>query len=309
MPLDLPALIKEIGRGARGARDLSREQARDLFGAMLDGEVDELRLGAVAVALRIKGESVEEMLGFADAMQQRCARLQAPGPLVLLPALNGARKLLNLMPLLALQLAGEGVAVLIHGRYDFGDARQDPFALLDELGHTSSATLAQAEQQLASQRLAVLPTALLCPGLDRLMALRPRLGLRNSAHTLVKLLDPAPGHSLRVVAVTHGEVLERLGNWLPQTTAADGGAALLLKGCEGEAYPHPRRPASLQAWTAGQSLELTAGDAEDIALLDSSGDAREDAERLKTLLAAGPAAWPARLREMRETVHMLVRNI
>jgi anthranilate phosphoribosyltransferase len=45
-PLDLPALIKEIGRGARGARDLSMAQAERLFGAMLDGEVDDLRLGA-----------------------------------------------------------------------------------------------------------------------------------------------------------------------------------------------------------------------------------------------------------------------
>lgn len=312
MPLDLPALIKEIGRGARGARDLSREQARDLFGAMLDGEVDELRLGAIVLALRIKGESVDELLGFAEAMQQRSARLSVPGQrrLLLLPTLNGGRKLLNLMPLLALHLAGQGVPVLVHGRSDFGAARADSFALFAALGHPLSASTAEAEQALAQQGLAVLPTAALCPGLDRLMALRPRLGLRNSAHTLAKLIDPAPGRSLRVVAVTHGDFLERLAAALPQQTAADGGAALLLKGCEGEAYPHPRRPPSLQLFDADRCPVPAAAEAEDAPLWDSTGEPQADAARLRELLAAGPAAWPTRLRDLAEQLeaHSFIRN-
>lgn len=301
MDLDLPALIKEIGRGARGARDLPRAQAAQLFGAMLDGEVDELRLGAIVLALRVKGESVDELLGFADALQPRCARLPVDGPrrLLLLPTLNGSRKLLNLMPLLALHLAAQGVPVLVHGRQDFGDARGDSFALFEALGHPCCRDLADAAERLRTQRLAVLPTALLCPGLDRLMALRPRLGLRNSAHTLAKLIDPAPGRSLRVVAVTHGDFLDRLAAALPLQTAADGGAALLLKGCEGEAYPHPRRPPSLQLFDAGQHRPTTTtAEADDAALWDSGGDTAADADQLRRLLAAGPAHWPRRLQEM-----------
>ncbi|MBH9578820.1 DNA-binding protein YbiB [Inhella proteolytica] len=305
--LNLPALIKEIGRGARGARDLDRAQAAALFGAMLDGQVEDLQLGAIVLALRVKGESVEELLGFAEALQARTQRLTPPpGPrLVLLPALNGVRKLLNLMPLLAQHLANRGVPVLIHGRSDFGAARGATFELLQALGHPLCAHPAAAEAALAQQRLAVLPTAALAPGLDALMALRPRLGLRNSAHTLVKLLDPAPGRSVRVVAVTHGDFLDRLGQALPRLTAADGGAALLLKGCEGEAYPHPRRPASLQAWQAGQALELAPGEAVEDPLWETAGDPAADAARLRELLAAGPAAWPLRLRDMALTLERL----
>ena len=48
--------------------------------------------------------------------------------------------------------------------------------------------------------------------LDALMALRPRLGVRNSAHIMAKLLDPAPGRSLRVVAVTHPEYLDSMSD-------------------------------------------------------------------------------------------------
>ena len=53
--VDCVPLIREIGRGARGARDLGRERAQAMFAAMLDGEVPELELGAILVAMRIKG--------------------------------------------------------------------------------------------------------------------------------------------------------------------------------------------------------------------------------------------------------------
>ena len=59
--------IKEIGRGAQGARDLAQEDARQLYAAMLDGGVPDLELGAIAVALRFKGECIDEMIGFLSA--------------------------------------------------------------------------------------------------------------------------------------------------------------------------------------------------------------------------------------------------
>lgn len=303
-PLNLPVLIKEIGRGARGARDLSREQAAALFGAMLDGEVDELRLGAIVLALRVKGEGVDELLGFNDAMQARVQRLHHAKRVVLLPTLNGSRKLLNLMPLLALHLAQQGVPVLVHGRNDFGEARGDTFALLAALGHPTCTTLAEAQARLNAHHLAVLPTALLCPGLDRLMALRPRLGLRNSAHTMAKLLDPFHGHSVRVAAVTHGDFLDALAAVLPQLD----GHSLLLKGCEGEAYPHPRRPASLQAFAGGLAVDLSLGEAEEAPLWETQGDVDADAERLRGLLVAGGQAWPARVQEMAVALAQLAHH-
>jgi anthranilate phosphoribosyltransferase len=99
--------IKEIGRGVKGARSMSREDAGTLYGAMLDGRVSDLELGAILLAMRIKGESVEEIAGFMDAAEGSFAPLPAPpGPYapVLVPSYNGSRKLANLTPLLALLL-------------------------------------------------------------------------------------------------------------------------------------------------------------------------------------------------------------
>src|SRR5512146_3109301 len=108
--------IKEIGRGKRGARSLSREQAADLFGQVLDGAVTDLEIGAFCIAMRIKGETTEEMAGFLDATYPRLHRVPAGRqPLVVLPSYNGARKLPVLTPLLALLVARRGLPVLIHG--------------------------------------------------------------------------------------------------------------------------------------------------------------------------------------------------
>ncbi|MBB5203560.1 anthranilate phosphoribosyltransferase [Inhella inkyongensis] len=301
--------IKEIGRGARGARDLDRLAARDLFGALLDGEVDDLALGALLLGLRIKGESCAELLGFAEALALRTQTLQVPaGPrLVVLPSLNGARKLFNAMPLLALHLAAQGQPVLVHGRFDFGPERANTLALFEALGHAPCSSLSEAQARLATQRLAVLPTALLCPGLDRLMALRTRMGVRNCGHTLAKLLDPAPGRSLRVIALTHGEFIDRIGQALPELTVG-GGAALLMQGCEGEAYPHPRRPAAWAAALDGRPQPLPSSEADlDAALQARAATQAEEVSALREALEQGPAMWPRRWSEWVDEVRQLAK--
>jgi anthranilate phosphoribosyltransferase len=97
--------IKEIGRGKDGARALSREQAADLLGQVLDGSVTDLEVGAFCLAMRIKGETAQEMAGFLDAVRSRAALVPAGAiPTVVIPSYNGARKLPLLTPLLALLL-------------------------------------------------------------------------------------------------------------------------------------------------------------------------------------------------------------
>lgn len=247
--MDTSRFIREIARGAKGARDLSRADAEMLFGAMLEGGIDEVQLGALLIGLRIKGESAEELLGFKAALDARTPQISLPDGcphLVVIPSYNGARRQPNLVPLLALLLARSGVPVLIHGRYDF-DTRIDPSEMMAVLGIARANTVDEAAKLLEEQRIAFIDLARLVPGLDQLLALRPRLGLRNSGHSLAKLLDPARGHSVRLVAVTHPEYLEKMHRFL----LADGGRALLLRGTEGEAYANPRRRPQLETFVDG----------------------------------------------------------
>jgi anthranilate phosphoribosyltransferase len=301
--------IKELGRGARGARSLSRADAQDLFGQMLDGRVPELELGALLIALRIKGESADEVAGFLAAIDARTAHLAAPnGPrTVLLPSFNGARKQANLMPLVARLLAREGVPVLIFGRHDF-DSRHSPFALLAALGEAESPDLAHAQARLATDRLAVLPLNLLNPGLDALMALRPRLGLRNSSHSLAKLLSPfAPGRSVRVVAVTHPEYLDSMATALPPLTR-DGSRALLMRASEGEAYAHLRRKAHLIGFIDGETVPLHPADTADLDWpLSPACEPAANAALIAAILA-GTEPLPPRIAEQVAVLKALSTN-
>lgn len=309
--MNFALLIKEVGRGSKGARDLTEAQAEELFGHILDGLVPDLELGAILLSLRIKGEAASELNGFERAMQARTAHIAVPslpnGPrCVLLPTFNGARKQANLLPLVALLLAREGVPVLIHGRHDF-DSRESPFALLAALGLPLAHSVAKASVQLESTRLACLPLALLNPGLDALMALRPRLGVRNSGHSVAKLLDAAPGRSVRVVAVTHPEYLDSLGQALLGLTA-NGGRALLMRASEGEAYAHLRRKAQLYGFADGQRSDLHPADTTDIdwALSDACS-APANAALIRAMLD-GSAAIPPRITEQVRALAELARS-
>ncbi|MBS1144528.1 MAG: hypothetical protein H6R14_1934 [Proteobacteria bacterium] len=242
--LSYAQFIKEIGRGAEGARDLSREDAQQLYAAMLDGGVPDLEMGAIILGLRVKGESLDEMLGFLAATDDRTHRLDMPHGRVrpvVVPTYNGSRKDANLTPLLPLLLQRFGVPVVVHGLLE-GYGRVTTAQIFRELGIMPVASTTQAQLALEEKGLAFLPLSGLCPGIHNLLALRSRMGVRNSAHSLVKLLNPFRGEAVVVAPATHPDFLDLMRDIL----AARGNRALLLRGTEGEPFANPKRRPRLE---------------------------------------------------------------
>ncbi len=256
-PFHAAPFIKEIGRGVKGARSMSRADAFNLYEAMLAGRVSDLELGGILLAMRIKGESVDEIAGFLDAAEASFAPLQAPAgefvP-VLIPTYNGARKMANLTPLLALLLAREGVPVLVHGvPHDTGRvATAEVFA---ELGVHAAASAADAERALADGHVAFVTIDTLAPRLAWLLSLRRVLGVRNSTHTLVKIMQPFAGPALRLVSYTHPEYLETLGGYFLGAPAARGDA-FLMRGTEGETVANATKAQKIDWFHAGERTVL-----------------------------------------------------
>lgn len=240
--------IKEIGRGSAGARSLSIEQAQDLMGLVLDGQVSDLEVGAFAIAMRMKGETLDELCGFLAAVHARCAPVVADRPVVVLPTYNGARRLPNLTPLLAMRLAQEGVPVLMHGpRHD--PKRVSTADVLHDLGLPIAHSVDEVEQAWDRREPAFLCIDALCPPLARLLDVRWTIGLRNSGHTVAKLLDPVQGApALRLASYTHPEFGELMGQFARQA----GAHMMLLRGTEGEAVADPRRLPRIEGWIGGQ---------------------------------------------------------
>ena len=243
--------IREIGRGKDGARALAREQAADLFGQVLDGTVSDLEVGAFCMAMRIKGETPQEVAGFLDATYARMHRLPASAlPLVVLPSYNGARKLPLLTPLLALLLAREGLPVLIHGAQTEG-SRVFVSDVLESLDIAPATQL----RPVAAGEIVYAPTALLCPGLQRLLEVRHTIGLRNSSHSLVKLMNPCAGDAVVVGSYTHPEYSASMA----AVYELMGSTAMLLRGTEGEPVADPRRIRAMDGFVRGRRMTLEAG--------------------------------------------------
>ena len=237
--------LKTIGRGARGAQALSREDATSLMGDILDGRISDMQLGAFCVAMRIKGETADEMCGFVDAAQARLpvfAAADAALPLVVIPSYNGARRLPLLTPLLALLLAQHGLPVLLHGMAT-EDGRSTSAEVLQALGIPALT----APAAIAAGQVAYLPTEVLHPGLTHLLATRRAIGLRSSGHSLVKLLVPNTGTHLLLASYTHADYHALLGQCCTRLQRH----AVISRGLEGEAAADPRRTPRYDAWLRG----------------------------------------------------------
>ena len=241
--MGISAYLKEIARGAQGARALGRTQAADLLGQVLDGACTDLEIGAFCIAMRVKGETPEEMAGFLDALH---ARLNMPPradrPVVVLPSSNGARKLPVLTPLLALMLARKGLPVLVHGTAT-ENGRVTAQAVLALLGVQPQ----PAAQALESGHVHFVATESLHPGLKALLDVRRTVGVRNSAHSLVKLMNPVDGPALVVGSYTHPEYLESM----TATFELTGARAMLLRGTEGEPVADARRTPRMDVFLNG----------------------------------------------------------
>jgi anthranilate phosphoribosyltransferase len=261
--MSIASYIKEIGRGKDGSRSLGRADAATLMGTVLDGEPSDLEVGAFCLAMRMKGETSDELLGFVDAAQARMPAFEGidtAAPWVVLPSYNGARKLPVLTALLGALLERRGLNVLIHGM------PQDPLRVTTAqvLGASDAINMrawnVQGTPTTPLKGLKFMPTAHLNARLAWLLGVRRVVGVRNSGHSIVKLMNPlaqSPLPSDRVLVVssyTHPEFFESMGCALPQLSHR----SILMRGTEGEPVADPRRMPRLEGFKAGQRIELEA---------------------------------------------------
>ena len=312
-PMSIAPYLREIGRGREGARSLTQPQAHDLFCQVLDGQVTDLEIGAFALAMRIKGESVAELAGFCQATQERCLALTLHKPCIVLPSYNGARRLPNLTALLALLLAQEGFNVLVHGSAPDG-ARISTVEIFHDLGLPIARNGSEIHAAWSRQSPVYLSIDVLCPPLARLLAVRRVVGLRNSGHTVAKLLAPTNGAaSLRVVNYTHPETAALFAAFLPQLRAN----AMLLRGTEGEPVADPRRAPKLDVYIDGMlrtdlSMPGHDGVITELPLLPRGDDAATAAVYIQAVVSGGKPAPAPLLRQVdclaRAMAHLAPQN-
>ncbi|MNJ95842.1 Bifunctional protein TrpGD [compost metagenome] len=311
-PFATARFIKEIGRGVKGARSLSRDDAYQLYAAMLDGRVSDLEMGGIMLAMRIKGESVDEIAGFIDAAEASFEPLPAPAgeyaPIVI-PSYNGARQMPNLLPLMALLLARAGAPVFIHG-VTSDPGRVTTAEILHEMGYPLSHTVAQAAAQFARHAPVLMPIGDLAPRLERLLAMRRILGVRNSTHTLVKIMQPFAGPALRLTSYTHPEYLTMLTTYFTTAAPSERGEAFLMRGTEGETVANAKRAQQISWMHDGECTILVQKQepVDDMPPLPAERDAVTTARWIEAALR-GEQPIPVSISEQVEQCLLVSRNL
>lgn len=296
--LSIIPVLKDIGRGAEGARHLDRQRARDVMQRVLNGNVSELETGAFVMAMRMKGETLDELAGFLDAAHEHCVRLRSDKPVVLIPSYNGSRRLPNLTPLLAMELARAGARVLVHGTVQ-DHSRQPPRVtsaqIFHDLGLPRALHQADVHAAWARREPAFIALDTLCAPLQRLLDVRWTVGLRNSGHSIAKMLHPLGAvRCLRLVNSTHPEFTSLMANWA-QHDAVD---AMLLRGTEGEPVADPRRQPRIDTYVSGVPCPSACVPAQDgtvteLPLLPRENDAATTALYIQSVLGGErPAPAP-----------------
>ncbi len=241
--------IRILGKGQKGSRGLTQEEAYTAMGMLLDGKIEDTQLGAFLMLLRFKEETAEELAGFAQAVQER---VQAPKIQVDLdwPSYAGKKRQLPWYLLAIKALAQSGVRIFIHGGGQHTDGRLYTEDLLETLGIPHCNSWDEVSQALDKQNVAYMGLGQWMPRLQRCIELRNTLGLRSPVHSLARLLNPLQAHCV-LQGIFHP-------NYQPiqqQANVLLGQRSLVIKGDGGEIEVRPDATGTLMGATDGQAWD------------------------------------------------------
>jgi anthranilate phosphoribosyltransferase len=188
---------------------LATEDARSAMGAVMDGEATPAQLAALLVALRMRGETVEELAGFAQAMRDRVLRVEAPEGTVDTCGTGGdGSGTFNISTAAALVVAAAGVPVAKHGNRAITSASGSA-DVLDALGVRIDHDAASAGEALRELGFAFLFAPGFHPAMRHAGPTRREIGVRTAFNLLGPLTNPA-GARRQVVGVADPAAAPRL---------------------------------------------------------------------------------------------------
>jgi anthranilate phosphoribosyltransferase len=192
---------------------LTLDGARDAMGAIMDGEATPAQLAALLVALRMRGETVQELAGFAVAMRDRVLRVDAPAGTVDTCGTGGDRSgTFNISTAAALVVAAAGVPVAKHGNRAITSASGSA-DVLEALGVRTDHTAESAVRALRTLGSAFLFAPGFHPAMKHAGPTRREIGVRTAFNLIGPITNPA-GARRQVVGVGDAAAAPRIAEVL-----------------------------------------------------------------------------------------------
>ncbi len=195
--------IKILGKGKKGSRPLTQDEAYRAMAMILADKVEPIQLGAFLMLMRVKEETAEELAGFVQAARESFI---IPDHSIQVDldwsSYAGKRRHLPWFLLSTLLLAENDVRIFMHGAGGHAEGRIYTHNVLKYIGYQPAQTIKESLLQIEQRNFSYLSLEHFCPKLFDMINLRPLMGLRSPVHTLVRLLNPL-GASHAIQGIFH----------------------------------------------------------------------------------------------------------
>ncbi|HII07809.1 MAG TPA: anthranilate phosphoribosyltransferase [Methanotrichaceae archaeon] len=195
-------------------KDLSVSEAEALLTEIFAGATD-AQIGALLIALKMKGESVSEIAGLAKAMRSSAVRIhpEVPGPLVDTCGTGGdGTNTINVSTAAAIVAASSGVSVAKHGNYAVSSACGSA-NVLSELGVEVALEPEKVKESIETLGIGFMLAPIFHPSMKRVAPIRRELAMRTVFNILGPLTNPA-GAKYQVMGVFDPDLCEKLASAL-----------------------------------------------------------------------------------------------
>jgi anthranilate phosphoribosyltransferase len=225
-------MIADLLRHIDAGSDLSAQEAEEIMNELLEGRLAQEQIVAMLIALRAKGESVEELVGFARAMRRRLnhgsARAQI-APIVDTCGTGGdGGGTFNVSTAAAIVVAGAGVRVAKHGNRSFS-SRCGSADVLEALGVKIDIPPERALAAIDEIGIGFLFAPMMHTAMRHASAARREAGGRTVFNLLGPLTNPA-GATAQVIGVPAQGLVDKLGHALAEL---DTQHAFVVHGVDG----------------------------------------------------------------------------
>jgi anthranilate phosphoribosyltransferase len=209
--------------GAACERPLTRQEAEQAFEILFEGEATPSQIGGLLMALRTRGETVEEYAAAAHVMREKCKRVHAPeGAMDIVGTGGDGKGTLNISTATAFVVAGAGVVVAKHGNRNLS-SKSGAADALTQMGVNVMVGPEVVERALEEVGIAFMMAPMHHPAIAHVMPTRQELGTRTIFNILGPLTNPAfvkrqlTGAFSRAMIRPMAETLKALGSekaWL-----------------------------------------------------------------------------------------------
>ncbi len=184
--------LQEAIAGICRGEDLSRDQASAVMRILMSGDASAVQMAAFLTALHMKGESIDEIAGFAETMRQLATRIETSRrPLVDTCGTGGDHSgTFNISTTAAFVVAGAGVAVAKHGNRS-ATSKCGSADVLEQLGVNIDATPGQVGRCIDETGIGFLFARTLHGAMKHVAPVRAELGVRTVFNVLGPLTNPA----------------------------------------------------------------------------------------------------------------------